>query len=208
MTNTAAITKPSPKFPCEGDRMIWASPRGTIVEVQRTRFTYVVTKNQKNLGTFTTETEARKLAKDVSTLILRADRATMEANREAIATATPYAPKPSAPETPEAPSASSLKEISSQLGGNEMNKSANVARGSLTTISSSQREALINAVKYCGGKVRRGGKLHYGQITSIALTLTQLYALEKRGYIVLIIKNFEVLGGLVTDSARRTLGLV
>jgi hypothetical protein len=188
--------------------MIWMSPMGTEIEVRRTRFTYVVTKNREDIGTFATETEARKLAKDVSALILRADRATMEANKEAIATATPYAPKSNTSETPEAPKTPSLKEVATELGGNQMNQSASVARGSLTTISSSQREALTNSIKYCGGKVRRGGKLHSGQVASIALTLTQLYALESRGYITLITKNFEVLGGWVTEGARRTLGLV
>lgn len=163
---------------------------GTTIEVQNIgRSIYTVRKNGNLVEKFSTETAALDLAREMSHLILRSDR-----QRMAIPTVT----------TTDSPN---LTDVKTRLGG-ENTTVTTVARGSLTKISAPQEEALRNAIQYCGGKIRRGGKLHTGQVTSIALTLTQLYALQKRGYVTLIERNFEVLGGLVTDCARRALGLV
>jgi hypothetical protein len=179
---------------------------GTNIEVQNIgRGLYTVRKDGNLVEQFTTEEAARNLARKMSQTILHADRQRMEANQEAIKTATPYTPA----ETPaETPKPASLADLKVKLGGNGQTRIATVAKGSLTKISASQEEALINSIKYCAGRLYRGGKL----ITSnngdkIALTLSQLYALEKRGFVTLIEKNFQVHGAWVTDSCKRMLGL-
>lgn len=196
MTNT--------KLPLEGDRLTWSSPMGTIVEVQNVgRGIYVVRKNGNLVEQFRTEQAARDLAREMSNIILQADVQRLAATQQEVATATPYTPKK------EIPAAPSLAEVKAKLGGTGMTRIATVAKGSLTKISESQREALVNAVKHCGGRVYRGGKLIVGNVpgAKIALTLSQLYALEKRGYITLVEENFQVRGGEVTDTCKRALGL-
>lgn len=176
---------------------------GTTIEVQNLgRSLYAVRKNGNLVEQFHSEEAARGLARKMSNLILKADRQRLEATKQEVATATPYTPKE---ETP----AASLADVKAKLGGTGMTRIATVTRGSLTKISPSQREALINAIKYCGGRIYRGGKLIVGNVpgTKIALTLSQLYALEKRGYVTLIEENFEVFGGLVTEGCKRALGL-
>jgi|WetSurMetagenome_2_1015567.scaffolds.fasta_scaffold305765_1 hypothetical protein len=203
MTNTTA-----PKLPLNGDRLTWTSPMGTSVEVQNIgRGIYTVRKDGNLVEQFTTEEAARDLAREMSNIILRADRQRMEANQEAIKTATPYT-TPETPKTPEIPKPTRFEDIKIKLGGIGQTRISTVAKGSLTKISDSQREALTNAVQYCGGRVYRGGALKTAPNGGkIALTLSQLYALEKRGLITLIEENFQVYGGLVTDSCRGILGL-
>ena len=177
---------------------------GTIVEVQNVgRGIYVVRKNGNLVEQFRTEQAARDLAREMSNIILQADVQRLAATQQEVATATPYTPKK------EIPAAPSLAEVKAKLGGTGMTRIATVAKGSLTKISESQREALVNAVKHCGGRVYRGGKLIVGNVpgAKIALTLSQLYALEKRGYITLVEENFQVRGGEVTDTCKRALGL-
>lgn len=203
MTNTTAQ---APKLPREGDRLTWTSPRGTQVEIQNVGHSiYVVRKNGNQVEKFRTEQAARDLARKISNIILEADRAAIEAAK--IEEATPYTPKQEAPKPVKA--APTLAETMKNLGGNGQTRIASVAKGSLTKISTSQREALANSIKYCGGRLYRGGKLIVGNIpgAKIALTLSQLYALEKRGYVTLIEENFQIKGGWVTDSCKRALGL-
>lgn len=178
---------------------------GTLIEIQRTKFTYVVYKNKNSVGSFDTEKEARDLARGMSQIILRSDRQRMEANQEAIKNATPYTPTETTTETQKP---ASFSDIAKRLGGIGQTRISTVAKGSLTKISASQEEALINSIKHCSGRIYRGGKLITGNNGGkIALTLTQLYALEKRGFVTLIEENFQVHGAWVTDSCKRMLGL-
>jgi len=193
------------KLPLNGDRLAWTSPMGTNIEVQNIGRGYTVRKDGELVERFTTEEAARDLARKMSQTILRADRQRMEANQEAIKTATPYTPAETPTETPKPASFADLK---AKLGGTGQTRIATVAKGSLTKISASQEEALINSIKHCAGRLYRGGKLITGNNGGkIALTLTQLYALEKRGFVTLIEENFQVYGGWVTDSCKRMLGL-